>query len=590
MISSANQEPIFELRGVWHIYQNPQAVEALRGIDLTIYPGEYVAVIGANGSGKSTLARHLNALLLPTQGRVRTGGISTGDSQHRGEIRRRVQMVFQEPDSQIIATTVEEDVAFGPENFGLPRAEMQQRVRAALETVGMWVLRARPPSQLSAGQKQRLAIAGALAVQPQALVLDEATSMLDPAGQRAVLDVLAGLHATDTTLVTITHEMQEAALADRIVVLSQGKIAMDGTPRDIFSRTFELQRLGLAPPPLAELSLSLGLPVCLTIAELVSNLGQPPESELGSVDLPKQTYKPPRIHPEPAIHVHNLYHTYLRGTPLAVPSLKGVDLEVGRGSIMGLIGPTGSGKSTLMQHLNGLMRPQSGHVVVNGMDWADASLDARTARQQVGLLFQQAEDQLFERFVGDDIAFGPRQMNLERAEVRRRVQAAMQAVGLPFQNFKDRLSRSLSGGEQRRAALAGVLALEPNVLVVDEPTAGLDPVGRKQMLEIFRQANARGVTIVLATHRMQDIATLCDQVVALRDGQVAASGPTRQILTRSDLFEGQHLPAYLLAAIASSLRDAGWPIPHDALTLGEITAALQAAGVHPAKNQIFGST
>ena len=589
MFFPENREPIFELQGVWHVYKGPQAVEALRGIDLTIYKGEYVALIGANGSGKSTLARHLNALLLPTQGRVRTDGISTGDSQRRGEIRRIVQMVFQEPDSQIVATTVEEDVAFGPENFGIPQAEMRQRVRAALETVGMWDLRARPPHQLSAGQKQRVAIAGALAVQPQALILDEATSMLDTAGEQAVLDVLAGLHAMGTTLVTITHEMEEAALADRVVVLSQGQVVLDGTPHEIFGQTLELRRLGLAPPSLAELSLKLGLPVSLTVPELVSNLGQSPGYKPGPVDFSQNTAKPSKIHHEPLIQVHNLFHSYLRGTPLEVPALKGVDLEVRRGSILGLIGPTGSGKSTLMQHLNGLMRPQTGQVIVNGMDWSDATLDARAARQHVGLLFQQAEDQLFERFVGDDVAFGPRQMKLDRAEVRRRVQAAMQAVGLPFQSFKDRLSHSLSGGEQRRAALAGVLALEPKVLVVDEPTAGLDPRGRREMLEIFRQANAQGVTIVLGSHRMEDIVTLCDQVVALQDGQVVASGPTREILSRSDLFEGQYLPAYLLATTAAGLRDAGWPIPYHAMTLGEIAAALQAAGIHPAGNQTLGS-
>lgn len=587
MYISENRELIFELRDVRHTYPGPPAVKALQGIDLTIHQGEYVAVIGANGSGKSTLARHLNALLLPTRGSVRTGGISTKNLEHRGEIRRIVQMVFQEPDSQIVATTVEEDVAFGPENFGIPQAEMRRRVQAALETVGMWELRARPPHQLSAGQKQRVAIAGALAVQPQALILDEATSMLDPAGQQAVLDVLAELHALGTTLVTITHEMEEAALADRIVVLSQGQVVLDGPPHEIFGQVSELRRLGLDLPPLADLSIRLGLPVCLTIPELVSALGRSAEYRPAQSHLSPGTAMEPVFGRELAVRVRDLHHTYLRGTPLEVPALGGVDLEVGRGSALALIGQTGSGKSTLMQHLNGLMRPQAGQVIVNGMDWSDPSLNVQSARQQVGLLFQQAEDQLFERFVGDDVAFGPRQMKLNRVEVRRRVQAAMDAVGLPFEMFKDRLSHSLSGGEQRRAALAGVLALEPNILVADEPTAGLDPRGRKEIREIFRRVNNQGVTLVLGSHRMEDVVALCDQVVALQDGRVVAAGLTREILSRSDLIEQHNLPVFPLTTTAAGLRDAGWPIPSEALTVVEIASAIQAAGVHPAGNQIL---
>lgn len=571
------QEPIFDLQDIWHTYAGSPPIEALRGVNLQIYPGEYVAIIGANGSGKSTLARHLNALLLPSRGRVLAAGIPTEDTARRGAIRRVVQMVFQQPDSQIVATTVEEDVAFGPENFGIPEAEMPERVRTALDTVGMWDLRARPPHRLSAGQKQRVAIAGALALRPQALVLDEATSMLDPAGRRAVVEVLRLFQAQGTTLVTITHEMEEAAEASRVVVLQRGQVVMDGDPHEIFARAGELRSLGLDIPPLADLALRLGLPVCLTVDELLTALGSVPaflNAELENTPCSPGPEPPPETIPDPVIAVQGLWHAYLRGTPLETPALHGVDLQIARGDITGLIGPTGSGKSTLMQHLNGLIRPQAGKVLVDGKDWADPALDARLARQKVGLLFQQPEDQLFERYVGDDVAFGPRQLKLDPAEVRQRVKDAMDAVGLPFETFKDRLTQTLSGGEQRRAALAGLLAMQPLVLVVDEPTAGLDPRGRAEALAIFRRINQAGVTVIFGSHRLEDVLALCERVVALREGRVARTGPVREVLGRPDV----DMPVLPLVLAASRLCEAGWPVPFMALTVPEIAAALLQAG------------
>jgi len=576
-VKFALHDPIFDLQGVRHTYSGPQPVEALRGIDLRIEAGEYVAIIGANGSGKSTLARHLNALLLPSAGQVRVAGYPTQDAGQHSAIRRAVQMVFQQPDLQIVATTVEEDAAFGLENFGVPEDALEGRVRQALETVELWGQRTRPPHMLSSGQKQRLAIAGALAVQPQALILDEATAMLDPAGRAAVLAVLDFLHQQGITLVAITHEMDEAALAGRVVVLDHGQVAMDGMPHQIFGQPAELRRLGLDLPPLADLALRLGLPVCRTEAELRETLGRPAGNN--GLKGPQVTAPVTLAPTDLAIEVQELYHTYLRGTPLAALALRGVDLQVGRGRVAGLIGQTGSGKSTLMQHLNGLMRPQAGRVVVNGLDWTDPKLDVRTARQQVGLLFQQPEDQLFERYVGDDVAFGPRQMKLEPAEVRQRVQTAMEAVGLPFEVFKDRLAQSLSGGEQRRAALAGVLALQPQVLAADEPTAGLDPRGRKQIVEIFRRINQSGVTLLVGSHRMEDILVLCDQVTALRDGQVAVAGPTRMVLGHPQALAQHGLPVLPLAGLAARLRVAGWDIPTDALTVSELADALAAQRV-----------
>ena len=252
-------DPLIVCDGVEFSYAVGRAEDArvLRGVSLTLFPGEHVAIIGPNGSGKSTLARHLNALLRPLAGCVRVRGMDTRDPTQTRAIRQTVGMVFQHPDSQMVATIVEEDVAFGPENLGVPHPELGRRVREALDIVGMWEDRDRPPHLLSAGQKQRVAIAGVLAMQPACVVLDEATSMLDPRGRAEVGRIVATLRHRGTAIVSITHTMSEAAVADRVVVLHEGRIASDGPPRDVFGQADLLQEIGLDLPPVLSLALRL---------------------------------------------------------------------------------------------------------------------------------------------------------------------------------------------------------------------------------------------------------------------------------------------------------------------------------------------
>ncbi|MBE3591315.1 MAG: energy-coupling factor transporter ATPase [Firmicutes bacterium] len=255
--SSEVKAPLIEVEGLHYRYPGAHGggVQALRHVDLRVARGEWLAVVGPNGSGKSTLARMLNGLLLPDRGAVRVAGLSTSDPRHVREIRRRVGLVFQNPDNQIVAPVVEDDVAFGPENLGLPREEIARRVRRALEATGLAELAARAPSQLSGGQKQRLAIAGALAMEPEAVVFDEATSMLDPVGRGDVLRTVAELRrARALTVVWITHDMAEAAFADRVVVLHEGRVAADGPPANVLTRPEDLRRWGLRPPAAVELA------------------------------------------------------------------------------------------------------------------------------------------------------------------------------------------------------------------------------------------------------------------------------------------------------------------------------------------------
>lgn len=584
-------QPLVEIRDLDYIYEEKGlvSVQALRGVSLDLLPGEFVAIVGANGSGKTTLARHFNALLLPSRGQVRVAGLDPGDRASWPAIRSQVAMVFQRPEDQIVATTVEDDVAFGPENLGLATDEIQERTRWALETVGMWALRHRPPHFLSVGQQQRVAIAGALAMRPRCLVLDEATAMLDPVSRREVLALLQRLHAQGTTVVLITHWMREAALAERVVALSEGRVAYDGPPRRFFADEDGLASLGLEAPPLADLASRLarrwpGFPAdLLSLDELVEALL--PRLPRGSAPVP---------HPDPSsdtdrqpvVAVRDLCHEYLAGTPLATVALEGVDLEVHAGEVVALLGPTGSGKSTLLQHVAGLLRPTAGQVLVAGRDTGDPRVERRFICEQVGMLFQRPDEQLFETYVGDDVAFGPRQLGLGREAVRERVRWAMDTVGLPFDAYKDRFTQSLSGGEQRKAALAGVLALRPRVLLLDEPTSGLDPQARHNLLAVLRRLNQEeGVTLVVATHSMEDVAALAHRVVVLDGGQVVASASAPPGCTPRHLFQD---PGFLtdhgldvpeITALMHRLRAAGAAVPVDVLTADEAVAVLAGLGV-----------
>ncbi len=274
---------IIRLDGVRFTYagEGTQQTEALQGVSLTISQGEFVAVIGRNGSGKSTLAKHLNAILTPTSGEVWVDGISTRNQDQIWDIRQRAGMVFQNPDNQIVATIVEEDVAFGPENLGLPSEEIRQRVDEALRLVHMTQYAQHAPHLLSGGQKQRVAIAGVLAMRPKVLILDESTAMLDPVGRREVIDTAMRLNRDEgMTVVLITHHMDEAVRADRVIVMSEGKVVLQGTAKQVFQQTELLQSLGLDVPQVTRLAQELansGLPLpadILTVEELVSCLCQ----------------------------------------------------------------------------------------------------------------------------------------------------------------------------------------------------------------------------------------------------------------------------------------------------------------------------
>lgn len=589
---------MIECRGVSFSYDG--AAPALDGIDLKIEDGEFFCILGGNGSGKSTFAKHLNALLQPDAGTVRINGMDASDPELVYDIRSTAGMVFQNPDDQLVATLVEDDIAFGPENLGVPSVQIAQRVREALKGVGLVGFERHETHALSGGQKQRVALAGVLAMEPRVLILDEASSMLDPRGRKGLMKACRALHDRGMTIVMITHFMEEAAEADRVAVFRAGRVAMLGTPEEILTRADELEQLNLDMPESCRLGRSLrakGVPVCAQVreADMVAEISRL-YAERGGADV-ADAAQVSRAHAanvarvaaercvsEPVIELGHVSYSYslsarerrrwhkrsaaegasnkqaLWGNDPSSPwALRNVSLTVRRGEFLGLAGHTGSGKSTLVQHLNGLIRPQEGSVCALGLDLSNKK-DAAAVKAKVGVVFQYPERQLFAETVAQDVAFGPHNLGLPQDEVDRRVESSLSRVGLDLSTVGDKSPFELSCGQQRRVAFAGVLAMEPEVLVLDEPMAGLDPAARRDFLELIDRLHRDGLTVVMVSHSMDDLANCCDRIVVMNEGAVFAEGTPAQVFAHADELKSIGLGVPAAQRMALALAGAGVPL------------------------------
>lgn len=567
--------------------------KALDCFSMHISKGEFVAVLGANGSGKSTMAKHINGLLIPEEGTVTVDGLDTGEEENLLTIRQKAGMVFQNPDNQIIAQTVEEDVAFGPENMGVPTEEMQKRVDEAIERVGLTAEKYNSPNRLSGGQKQRVAIAGVLAMMPECIILDEPTAMLDPAGRREVISTAHELNKQDgITIVLITHYMSEAVGADRIVVMDKGRVVMDGTPCEIFGRVDELKALKLEVPPVTELAYRLrragmDMPACvLTEDEFVAAYKKCAEANNRSVSAVQgeasgQNSDMRRLQTgsESAnasgdmtglgLILNNVNYVYNPGTTFERHALKNINLTIPTGQFIGLIGHTGSGKSTLIQHLNGLIRPTDGNVYYNGKDIFDSEYDRRALRAQVGLVFQYPEYQLFEATVSKDVLFGPSNLNMSTLDAEMAAYGALKAVGIN-EELLDASPFDLSGGQKRRVAIAGVLAMKPKVLALDEPAAGLDPQGRREILDLISKIQReQGITVILVSHSMEDVAEYVERIIVMNDGKVAMDGAPGEVFLQADRLHDMGLDVPEITKLFIRLGTEGYNVPADIFTIDD---------------------
>ena len=588
-------------------------VRAIDGIDLHIEPGQFIAILGHNGSGKSTLAKHLNALLFPTEGTVWVDGYDTKDEKNLWEIRREAGMVFQNPDNQIIAQVVEEDVGFGPENIGVPTQEIWTRVEEGLKTVGMLEHRKKSPNRLSGGQKQRVSIAGVIAMQPKCIILDEPTAMLDPNGRKEVIKAAVKLNREKKiTVILITHYMEEAIEADTIFVMETGKVVMRGTPHEIFSQVEKMKELHLDVPQVTLLAYELrkaGLPIpvgILTKEQLADALlgplpqeeaaqVQPEEDESGDLqsetpneisnevpnEIRSETSSEQRAengaHPgDQGIRVDDICFVYERGTAMQVNALDHISVDIPNDQFIGLIGHTGSGKSTFVQTLNGLLKVTSGHVYYNGEDIESDHFDKKKLRSNVGLVFQYPEHQLFEVDVLTDVMFGPKNLGMSDGDAKKRAIEALESVKMPKALYKAS-PFDLSGGEKRRAAIAGVLAMRPKILILDEPTAGLDPRGRDEILGMIADMKKNlNMTIILVSHSMDDIANYVDRIMVMSDGSLLYDDEPVSVFRHVKELENLGLSAPQITYIMKQLKERGLDVNTDVLRVSEAAAEILA--------------
>lgn len=532
-----------------------EIVEAVNALSLQVQEGEFIGILGENGSGKSTFAKLLNALLEPTEGSILIAGMDTADQENIWKIRKQTGMVFQNPDNQIIGTVVEEDVAFGPENLGIETNQIIKRVTEALEIVGMTAYRLQSPNRLSGGQKQRVAIAGVLAMHPQCIIFDESTAMLDPKGREEVLNAARLLNKKQKiTILYITHDMDEVIDADRIVVIHKGKLVLEGTPREIFSKGRSLQEYGLVLPRMTELAYRLnecGIDFSNTVLDQKEFVDEVNRRKAYA----KLRDKDPGFRADPALQsgraeresslnsamkyglvLDHISYEYSPNTIYACSALKDVNLAIGKGEFIAIIGHTGSGKSTLIQQMNGLLQPTQGTIYYKGQDIYDKGFNRTNLREKVGLVFQYPEYQLFAETVLKDVCFGPKNLGLPLLEIQQRAFQAIEAVGLTDAVY-DLSPFELSGGQKRRVAIAGVLAMKPDYLILDEPVAGLDPAGRRELLEMLRSLNEQGMTIILVSHNMEDVAEYARRIIVMEQGGIVLDGTVSEIFQNGDYLQ-----------------------------------------------------
>ncbi len=514
---------------------------ALDGITLDISKGEFLVIMGASEAGKSTLAACFNGLIPhymrgAFKGEVIIQGINTADSSVP-QLAENVGIVFQDFEAQLFSTNVELEIAFGPENFAVPREEIGVRIEDNLKYVGLEEFRNRPPFTLSGGQKQKLAIASVLAMQPSILVMDEPTTDLDPMSKQGIFDITNQLRKRDDiTLIVVEHETEEALNADRIALIKDGKLVQVGKVEEVLKQVDLLEELGVMPLGIPKLFKKMDHAILpLTPKEGIQTFHETGWNILEDkyAQLLDKEKLAAQHSDDPIIQCRDLEHTY----PNGVKALNGIDLDIFKGEIVAIVGQNGSGKTTLAKHLNGLLTPTKGDVRVNGLHTKEQGVFK--IGQKVGYVFQNPDHQIFSELVYDEIAFGPRLREVPEEEVDKRVKEALEAVGLTGFEKEDPFSLTKSG--RQRVAVASVLAVQPDVLILDEPTTGLDYKEQRSMMDMVRRLNDKGSTIIFVTHHMWVVAEYAHKVFVIKDGRILLDGTTRDVFAQEESLKASYL-------------------------------------------------
>ncbi|OGP51133.1 MAG: hypothetical protein A2Y79_03320 [Deltaproteobacteria bacterium RBG_13_43_22] len=521
---------------------------ALKNIQAQVEDGSLVCIMGHGGAGKSSLCYTLNALIPKFfrgvyQGRVLVKGKEAAGSTVAG-LSRQVGLVFQDFESQLFSTNVELEMAFGPENHGFPRPDIERRIKRYLGAVHLDHLRGRQPATLSGGQKQRLAIGSVLTLEPDILVLDEPTTDLDPLGAEEVLVIARKLREEGRTLVMVAPEPEMVVDADQIWLMREGELVSRGSPEEILKDFSRLSSSGIKPPALMELFQNMGWPgQPMTVTEAMALIDRNDWVQKRDTPTPGTSLRSgdPFI-----LQTEELEYCY----PLQeVKALRGINWNVREGEFVALLGQNGSGKTTLAKHCNGLLKPTGGRMLVRGKP--TAAFSHKDLAQEVGYVFQNPDHQIFAKTVEEEISFGPKVLGMDPKTIRERMAEALEVVEL--QGYEKQLPFTLTKGERQRVAVASVLAVQPQVIILDEPTTGLDYLHQRSMMDLLRRLNQKGHTIIIITHSMWVAAEYAHRTVVLKEGAIILDGPTRQVFAQESILAGASLAPPPLVQISNRI-------------------------------------
>ncbi|HID93370.1 MAG TPA: ATP-binding cassette domain-containing protein [bacterium (Candidatus Stahlbacteria)] len=527
------------IKGVVFTYKT--GTKALNGIDLYVNEGEFVALMGKNGAGKTSLSLTLNGIIPKFlkgnfTGSVHIFGVDT-KIQKIANLSKVVGLVFQDFESQLFSTSVELEVAFSLENFGIQREEIRKRVDESLALVGLGEYKNRNPATLSGGEKQRLAIASVLAASPSIIVMDEPTTDLDPLGKEHIFAIIKRLQKEKRTIIVVEHETEEVQSADKLIIMGYGKVAFNGKPEDVLKDIELLEQNGIRP---------IGI-TCVFKSTL-------------NYEEAKQLVKKGRINPrayeelvnkdrkalgEPLVEIKNLCHCYEEGTF----ALSDINLTIHNGEFIAIVGQNGSGKTTLVKHLNGLLYPTKGEVYIKGID--SRKWKRKELAKVVGYVFQNPDHQIFANTVEEEVAFGPKNFGVEADEINIRVKTALKSVGLVGYEEKDPFS--LTKGERQRVAVASLLAARPEIIILDEPTTGLDYLETRRMMELIKKLNNMGYTIIIITHAMWVVCEYAHRTIVINDGKIILDGTTREVFSKEEILLSAHIRPPQLVRLSNIL-------------------------------------
>jgi len=494
---------------------------ALQHINGEVEEGTFVVIMGHEGAGKSTLCYSLNALVPrffrgEYAGQVVVHNVEVARARV-AEMSRRVGLVLQDFEAQLFSTSVELEVAFGPENLCLSRDEIERRIDHYLRFVGLAEMRRREPASLSGGQKQRLAIASVLALEPPIVVMDEPTSDLDPVGREEVFSVSDLLRQERRTLVVVDQDPDTAVDADQVWLMREGEMVAQGPPRQVLTDLALLESCGVQPPPTVALFQALGWPgQPLTVEEAIALIRQ------HNLAQPRPLQSPAALTNGRPVILELRDVDYIYPTR-AVEALSGVNLQIREGEFLALVGQNGSGKTTLAKHLNGLLKPTRGEVLFRGRPLQE--IRRTEMARHVGYVFQNPDHQIFSNTVREEVGFSLRVAGMDARTIEERVAEALAVVGLS--GYEDEVPFTLTKGERQRVAVASVLAAQPQVIILDEPTTGLDYRHQRSMMEMLRDLHRRGHTVIIITHSMWVAAEYAERAVVMKDGRVLLDAPTR---------------------------------------------------------------